>query len=134
MEVEGEKGSDGARVRYSSPLAPFVLVLLIQRAASSDLLPRGIAGSWIPPFHLPACHQLWGEKHDICLSQCSPFFPPGHRGTGCGVALHWGQAVGRWKRCPLSVPLSLCIPALCWQLSPGEGQRPAPDWWIVICT
>lgn len=132
MEVEGEEGSNGAWVRHSSPVALLVLDLLIHQAASSDLLPPGTSGSSISSFHpLPVLR--FGEGHTppytlgvrSVFSMFSAFLPPGQGGTGCGVGLQWGQAVGMWERCPHSVPLSLCIPALCWQLHPGEGQRSA---------
>lgn len=99
MEVEGEEGSNGAWVRYASPLALFVLVLLIQQAASSDLLPRGTAGGPISPFH-PLPILRFGEGHmmsprsKLCLLHIFTF-PPTRAawdrlwggsavGTGCG--------------------------------------------------
>lgn len=60
---EGEEGSNGAWVGYSSPLAQFVLVLLIQQAASSELLPCGISGSSISSFK-PVL--VSGEGHMVC--------------------------------------------------------------------
>lgn len=124
LEVEGEEGSDGEWVTYSSLLGLFVLVLLIQQAASSDLLPRGIAGSLIPSFHpclsSPLGRDMWCPPGVSSVSPTfSPFLPPDQCGTGCGE-------VGEVS--------SLCPPVPVHPrpvLHPEEGQI-SPDQWVVI--